>query len=121
MWLTLGLALVGVSALTQTLPAYAGRHVLFLGAMAGAVLAVFCIAGLRHTGRSLVLPRTIWLALACLAAGVVLRSVVPLFWPQHYLTAGVLVPGLLWWLTFWLYALSFGGMLTSARPDGLPG
>ncbi|EWG98899.1 hypothetical protein Q427_27975 [Halomonas sp. BC04] len=26
-----------------------------------------------------------------------------------------------WLLVFWLYALSFGRMLLSARPDDLPG
>ncbi|MBA2779056.1 NnrS family protein [Billgrantia kenyensis] len=120
-WLTLGLALVGIAALSDGLPAYAGRHLLFLGAVGGAVLAVFCIAGLRHTGRPLVLSRLIWLALVCLVLGTLLRSAVPLFWPQHYLSGSVLLPTLCWLLTFWIYALSFARMLLSARPDGLPG
>lgn len=120
-WLMLGLALVGIAALSEILPAYAGRHLLFLGAVAGAVLAVFCIAGLRHTGRPLLLPQAIWVALACLTVGTLLRTAVPLFWPQYYLIGGVLAPSLCWLLAFWLYALSFGRMLLSARPDGLPG
>ncbi|WP_010626866.1 NnrS family protein [Halomonas sp. KM-1] len=120
-WLMLGLAVVGVAALGESLPAYAGRHLLFVGAVAGAVLAVFCIAGLRHTGRPLVLPRTIWLVLACLFLGTVARSAVPALWPQHYLLGSVVLPALCWGFAFWLYALSFARMLLSARPDGLPG
>ncbi|RCV88056.1 NnrS family protein [Billgrantia montanilacus] len=120
-WLMLGLALVGIAALSESLPAYAGRHLLFFGAVAGAVLAVFCIAGLRHTGRPLQLPRVIWLAMACLTMGTLLRSAVPLLWPQYYLVGGVLAPFLCWLLAFWLYVVSFGRMLLIARPDGLPG
>ncbi|MCC5881741.1 MAG: NnrS family protein [Halomonas sp.] len=120
-WLMLGLGLVGIAALSDALPGYAGRHLLFLGAIGGAVLAVFCIAGLRHTGRPLALPRAIWLALLCLTLGTLLRTAVPLLWPQHYLVLGTFLPALLWLLAFWLYALSFARMLLSARPDGLPG
>ncbi|WP_163574155.1 NnrS family protein [Halomonas faecis] len=120
-WITLGLVLVGLSALLDGLPSYAGRHVLFLGAIGTAVLAVFCIAGLRHTGRPLQLPRPIWGALGCLLAATLLRNGVPLAWPQHYLVLGVVLPALLWLLAYGLYVLSYAGMLCRARPDGLPG
>ncbi|SDJ69665.1 NnrS family protein [Billgrantia gudaonensis] len=120
-WITLGLALVGLSALLDGLPSYAGRHVLFLGAIGTAVLAVFCIAGLRHTGRPLQLPRPIWGALGCLLGATLLRNGVPLVWPQHYLVLGVVLPALLWLLAYGLYVLSYAGMLCRARPDGLPG
>ncbi|MCG6659123.1 NnrS family protein [Halomonas campisalis] len=120
-WLTLGLVLVGVTALVESLPAYAGRHALFLGAIGTAVLAVFCIAGLRHTGRSLELPRSIWLALACLLLGTALRTGVPLLWPQQYLVVSVVAAAALWLLAFLGYAFGYARMLLSARPDGLPG
>ncbi|TFH85978.1 NnrS family protein [Billgrantia azerbaijanica] len=120
-WLTLGLALVGLAALLEGWPAYAGRHALFLGAIGSAVLAVLCIAGLRHTGRPLRLPRAIWGALACLLAAVALRTGVPLLWPQHYLVLGVVGASLLWLLAFGLYVLSYARLLCRARPDGLPG
>lgn len=120
-WLTLGLVLVGVTALVENLPAYAGRHALFLGAIGTAVLAVFCIAGLRHTGRPLALPRLIWLALACLLLGTALRTGVPLLWPQQYLVASVAGAAALWLLAFLGYAVGYARMLLSARPDGLPG
>lgn len=120
-WLVLGLALVGLAALIEELPAYAGRHALFLGTIGTAVLAVFCIAGLRHTGRPLELPRMIWAALACLLAATALRTVVPLAWPQYYLVLGVMGASLLWLSAYALYALSYGRMLCRARPDGLPG
>ncbi|WP_163559366.1 NnrS family protein [Halomonas sp. NO4] len=120
-WLTVGLALVGLAALLNGWPDYAGRHALFLGAIGTAVLAVFCIAGLRHTGRPLELPRPIWAALVCLLAATVLRTGAPLAWPQHYLVLGVLGASLLWLLAYALYALSYARLLCQARPDGLPG
>lgn len=120
-WLTLGLALVGLAALLESWPAYAGRHALFIGAIGTAILAVFCIAGLRHTGRPLELPWVIWPALACLLLGGALRVAVPLAWPQQYLLAGMLVPAVLWLLAYALYLVGFLRILVTARPDGLPG
>ncbi|HSH56555.1 MAG TPA: NnrS family protein [Halomonas sp.] len=119
-WLAVGLALVGLAALLE-LPDYVGRHALFVGAIGIAVLAVLCIAGLRHTGRPLQLPMTMWAALAGLLVAATLRTSVPLAWPQHYLTLGVMLPALLWLLAYGLYAVSYGQMLCRARPDGLPG
>ncbi|MEQ5802993.1 NnrS family protein [Halomonas sp. H10-9-1] len=120
-WLTVGLVLVGLAALLESWPAYAGRHALSMGAIGTAILAVFCIAGLRHTGRPLVLPWVIWPALGCLALGGALRVGAPLAWPQHYLLLGMLAPAILWLAAYWLYLLGYARYLVTARPDGLPG
>lgn len=94
---------------------------LFLGAIGTAVLAVFCITGLRHTGRPLQLPRPIWAAVACLFVATLLRTGVPLVWPQHYLVLSVGLPALLWLAAYGLYALCYAEMLCRACPDELPG
>ncbi|WP_133169825.1 NnrS family protein [Marinobacter halophilus] len=120
-WMVVGLAMVGIAALTDSLPSYTGRHTLSAGAMGTAILAVFCIAGLRHTGRSLILPRVIWAALISLFATAALRTLVPLLWPQNYLLAGVGLPFLFWAATYLLYLLGYVRFLMTARADGLPG
>lgn len=121
LWMVVGLVLVGFAALTDSLPGYTGRHALSAGAAGTAILAVFCIAGLRHTGRSLVLPGVIWVALSLLVVTTALRTLVPIFWPETYLLAGVGLPFLLWGVTYFLYLSGFAGFLLRARADGLPG
>ncbi|MCL7928699.1 NnrS family protein [Halomonas llamarensis] len=121
LWMVVGLALVGLTALTDSLPGYAGRHALSAGAAGTAILAVFCIAGLRHTGRSLSLPKLIWPGLVALSATVLLRTFVPVWWPEYYLLAGVGLPFLLWLVTYLLYLIAYGRFLVTDRADGLPG
>lgn len=119
--MTAGLIIVGLVPLVDDLPVYAGRHLLFLGAMGAAILAVFCIAGLRHTGRGLQFPAVTWAAFACLLSAAVLRTAVPLLLPAYYLPAGIILPALLWSLAFGLYLFGFGRYLLSRRADGRPG
>jgi len=120
-WMVAGLVLVGVSALIDSLPGYAGRHALSVGAVGTAILAVFCIAGLRHTGRALLLPKIIWLALVMLVLAVLLRTLVPVWWPEMYLLAGVGLPFLFWLVSFFLYLTGYAGFLVNARADGQAG
>jgi len=120
-WMVVGLVLVGLTALTDWLPDYTGRHALSAGAAGTAILAVFCIAGLRHTGRSLMLPRLIWVALLALVVTVSLRTFVPLLWPEYYLLAGVGLPFAFWLVAYLLYVVAYGRFLLTARADGLPG
>lgn len=120
-WMVVGLVLVGITALTDNLPGYTGRHALSAGAAGTAILAVFCIAGLRHTGRSLVMPGIIWVAAACLIVAVILRTLVPVWWPEFYLLAGLGAPFVLWLLAYLFYLVGYGRFLLTVRADGLPG
>lgn|SRR5690554_5683677 len=120
-WMVVGLILVGISTLVDGFPAYAGRHALSAGAAGTAILSVFCIAGLRHTGRSLNLPKVIWPALAALCITALLRNLVPIWWPEMYLLAGVGLPFLFWLAAYLLYLVGYARVLVSARADGLPG
>jgi uncharacterized protein involved in response to NO len=59
-----GFLLIGLSGLGAPVSVATGLHTLSVGSLGLAVLAVFIIAGLRHTGRPLVLP---WQAHAAVA------------------------------------------------------
>ena len=52
----LGFALLGLSGLGLEIPRIAAIHALSTGSLGLAIIAVFIIAGLRHTGRTLNLP-----------------------------------------------------------------
>ncbi|MGO3694569.1 NnrS family protein [Marinobacter sp.] len=121
LWMVVGLVLVGIGALVDGLPGYAGRHALSAGAAGTAILAVFCIAGLRHTGRPLNLPRVIWPALVTLFLTALLRTLVPIWWPEIYLLAGVGLPFVLWLIAYFLYLIGYARFLVSVRADGLAG
>ncbi|PSF07130.1 hypothetical protein C7H09_10025 [Marinobacter fuscus] len=120
-WMVVGLVLVGITALIDSLPGYTGRHALSAGAAGTAILAVFCIAGLRHTGRALLLPKLIWPALLALVTTATLRTFIPVVLPEYYLLAGVGLPFVFWLITYVLYVFAYGRFLLSSRADGLPG
>lgn len=69
-----GFAAIGLAGLGALLPLPAGVHLLTVGALGLAVLAIFSIAGLRHTGRALVLPWQAKAAFALVVAAVVVRT-----------------------------------------------
>ncbi|WP_167812629.1 hypothetical protein [Marinobacter daqiaonensis] len=52
---------------------------------------------------------------------VALRTLVPVWWPEHYLLASVGLSFLLWTITYLLYVAGYARFLLSAREDGLPG
>jgi uncharacterized protein involved in response to NO len=69
-----GFAAIGLAGLGVPVPLPAGVHLLSVGALGLAVLAIFSIAGLRHTGRVLVLPWQAKAAFALVVAAVVVRT-----------------------------------------------
>lgn len=102
-----GFVVIGLAGLGAPLSANTGLHILSVGSLGLAVLSVFIIAGLRHTGRPLDLP---WQAhgtlILMIAAGVV--RVLPelgfaaLTFASHYsVSAG------LWSSAFALWLLGF--------------
>ncbi|MBW7849492.1 MAG: NnrS family protein [Rhodospirillales bacterium] len=120
-WMALGLFGVGLHHLGAPLPESAARHALTVGAMGSAVLAVFVIAGLRHTGRDLVVPPAAKAAFALVSAAAALRAGVPVFaldaHPGWALGGG----SLLWAAALAAYLWHFAPLLTAPRADGKPG
>lgn len=68
-----GFLLIGLSGLGAPISIGAGIHMLAAGSLGLAVMAVLVIAGLRHTGRPLVLPRTAHAAIALMACAGLVR------------------------------------------------
>ena len=106
-----GLAIVGFSGLGLPLGAATGLHAVSMGALGLAILAVFSIAGLRHTGRDLLLPLSARIAMALVFLAALVRvgpeiGVAGLLFGPHYATAsllwaagfGVWIAGFLPWL-----------------------
>jgi len=110
----LGLMMTGAAMLGAPWGAVAGLHVAFMGGLGLGVFAVFCIAGLLHTGRPLGIPVAARLGALCLVGAVGLR-IAPEFGlalpgPHHGLAAG------LWALAFLLWLVPFWPALTLVSP-----
>lgn len=102
----IGLILTGASALGAPWPAVVGLHVALMGGLGLGVFAVFCIAGLLHTGRPLGLSWPVRLGAMALTASVLLRILpdlgVPLPAPPHALAALTWSGAfLIWTAAFW--------------------
>lgn len=73
LWIGLGCIGMGINTLGELGYASDIRHLFAIGAMGTAILAVFTIAGLRHSGLALIVPKRIVIALGFLVAGVLMR------------------------------------------------
>lgn len=94
----LGFLALGLGALGAPIVPGTGLHLLSVAGLGMAVMAVFVIAGLRHSGRDLVLPRAAHLAFALMAlAGVarVVPEILPALDPPggHHMVAALLWSG----------------------------
>jgi uncharacterized protein involved in response to NO len=119
-WVVVGLFLVGASDLGAPIPDTVGLHALTAGAIGGAVLAVMTRVGLGHTGRLLALPVGVVWCYALVHGAAVARVAAP-FVASEGQRALLLVSGLAWACAFGLFAIRYWSILTTPRPDGLPG
>jgi uncharacterized protein involved in response to NO len=103
----LGLLLVGMGRLGLPIAEATALHVAVMGGLGLGVLAVFCIAGLMHVGRTLPLGGAAKLALALVALGAGLRVAPDLGWfalpgPVHGIASLVWAGGFMIWLkAYW--------------------
>lgn len=112
-----GLLLVGASRLGAPFPETPAMHLALMGGLGLGVLAVFAVAGLFHTGRTLPLPRPARMAILLLVTAVLLRVLPDL---------GVLPPppgpphalaGLSWAAVFLLWLRVYWPFLSAPRVE----
>ncbi|ABV92242.1 NnrS family protein [Dinoroseobacter shibae DFL 12 = DSM 16493] len=115
----LGLILAGAARLGAPWPEVTGLHIAFMGGLGLGVYAVYCIAGLLHTGRPLGLSRAARLGAGMLVASVMLR-VAPDLGLSLPLPAPALASGT-WTAAFLLWAIAYWPALSRvALPEGPP-
>lgn len=104
----LGFLALGATRLGADVPARAGLHLLGVGTLGLAVIAVFIVAGLRHTGRDLVaLPWQAHVSIGLVAASAVVRilpefGILPDFHGPHHA-----ISALLWSAAFAIWLQGF--------------
>ena len=119
-WLPLGLALKAVHLLAGAPWAAQWLHALTIGVAATMIIAVMTRASLGHTGRPLVVARSIAIAYALLLAATLVRVFGAALVPSSYL-ATVEGAALLWIGAFAIYVAVYAPILTRERADGKPG
>jgi len=119
-WLPIGLAMKGIWLLADAQWAMKWQHALTAGVFGTMILAVMTRASLGHTGRPLVVTRSITLAYLLLTASIVLRVFGGAAWAERYVTI-MMVAGIAWAASFLLYLIVYTPILTLPRADGKPG
>jgi len=119
-WLPLGLALKAVHLLAGAPWAAQWLHALTVGTAAMMIMAVMTRASLGHTGRPLVVARSVAVAYALLLCAALARVFGPALLPASYL-ASVEGAALLWIAAFAIYVAVYAPILTRERADGKPG
>lgn len=115
-----GLLMLGASYYFQTFTANHIWHLLTIGGIAGLILAMIARVSLGHTGRPLTVGRIMKLAFIALFISAIVRSILPLLFPEHTLNFYQLA-ALFWYGAFGLFLYDYAPKLLSARKDGRPG
>jgi uncharacterized protein involved in response to NO len=113
LWLVIGVALLGLSLITEAVPAAAAVHALTAGAMGTMILAVMTRATLGHTGRVLRADRVTMLIYALASASAVVRVVAA--WVGSGQMDLYEVAALAWAGAFALFLGEYGPMLLAPR------
>lgn len=119
-WIAVGLVLSGLADFVPGWLTTAPMHALTVGAIGMLILGMMSRVSLGHTGRLLVVRRSISVAFGLLLVSAGVRAIGPLAVPGSYL-AELIVSGTLWTLAFGLFTVVYTPILWAPRVDGKPG
>jgi uncharacterized protein involved in response to NO len=113
LWLVAGVALLGLSVLTNAVPPAAAVHALTAGAMGTMILAVMTRAILGHTGRALHADAATITLYALVGTSAVLR--IAAAWSIEAQAGLIEFSGLAWISAFVLFLAKYGPLLVAPR------
>jgi uncharacterized protein involved in response to NO len=115
-WLALGLLLLGLNGLTETLPAPTALHALTVGAVGTMTLAVMTRASLGHTGRPLTAGPATKAIYVLITVAALLRILSPL--AGDLIELALWLAGAAWSCAFGLFAVVYSFVLLRPRVRG---
>lgn len=115
-WVGVGLLLRAAGDFGFGVAATFSTHVLTVGAIGTLTLGMMSRVALGHTGRNLVVARSITIAYVLMTFAVVARAIVPLALPAHSYVAYV-IGGVAFSLAFLLYLVEYLPILLAPRAD----
>ncbi|MDO6446559.1 NnrS family protein [Colwellia sp. 1_MG-2023] len=119
-FIVFGLFFVGLSYFLVELSSSHLWHILTIGGMGGLILAMISRVSLGHTGRPLQPPKTMSLAFILIFIAAIIRSFLPLLFPESIMSIYQASAGL-WYLSFGIFIFHYAPMLLKGRLDGRPG
>ncbi|HET8934133.1 MAG TPA: NnrS family protein [Polyangiales bacterium] len=118
-WIVIGFGMRALAGL-GVVPASLATHALTVGVIGTLTLGMMARVALGHTGRALVISRSMTCAFIAINLAVAARAVLPWLAPSWYLQSLWLAGGL-WTLAFLLFVFRYAPVLWSRRADGKPG
>lgn len=115
-WLIIGLLLLSIAAV-GVITLSVALHALTVGSLGSMVLGMLCRVTLGHTGRDLLASHATVVAFVLLQIAAVMRVLGAVLAPSEMLL-WLLVPAVLWSISFTIYLLAYAPMLFAPRPDG---
>ncbi len=112
----LSLVLRAFALLTGAIGESTATHMLTVGGIGLMTLGMMARVALGHTGRALILPSSIVLALYCVALSALIRVLGPVLAAQHYALV-LWLSGGLWTFAFVLYLVHYTPILLGPRVD----
>ena len=119
-WITLGFALLALSAAGMGAAAVSALHAFTAGGIGVLTLGMMARVSLGHTGRLLEPAPVMTLAFVAINLAALVRVLLPLFFPAAH-APGMAVAGLLWMAAFGVFVVVYAPMLLRPRADGKPG
>jgi len=119
-WIALGLVLQGAAVFVPQWPSTAPMHAVAVGAVSTMILGMMTRVSLGHTGRMLVVPRSITFGYVVLTFAALARALGPLVLPRLYVT-WLVSSGIAWGIAFAIFTVVYLPILGTPRVDGKPG
>lgn len=115
-----GFLVIGLADLGAPFAPSTGQHLLSMGALGLAVISVYIIAGLRHTGRPLELPRQAHWALALMLGAALVRTLPELGVGEALLGPHYALGAILWAAAFMVWLSGFLLFFTTPSLESEP-
>ncbi|MCG7533456.1 NnrS family protein [Pseudoalteromonas sp. OOF1S-7] len=119
-FIPIGIALIGISYLSDMLTLSTAFHALTVGAMGSMILSMMSRVSLGHTGRKLVVRQLVVVAFGAVFVSALIRVFGILFFASFSFTF-VLISIVTWCIAYGLFTLVYYPVLTQPRADGRPG
>jgi uncharacterized protein involved in response to NO len=119
-WIPVALLLLGLAAVTSSVPPMLADHALSVGAVGGMIIGMITRTARGHSGLPLQVGSAEVAAYVLVHLAAAFRVLLPLAWPGGY-AAAVAAASALWCAGFVLYVLVYAPILARPRVDGKPG
>ncbi len=119
-FIPIGIALMGLSYLSDVITLSTAFHALTVGAMGNMILSMMSRVSLGHTGRQLIVKHLVICAFGAVLISALIRVFGVILFAE-FSTALIIISIVSWCVAYGLFTLVYYPILTTPRADGRPG